>query len=172
MLAGLLVRLLGADPDQLLEDVAHLDVVDPIGGEVDARKGLDDLIEQVLLVHAGDLLVEREPLHDLADIGRECLDVGAQIGGDVVRSIQQPREIQLRQVVERAAGDPFEDPANHALGAASQRGLLLENRRLRLSQKAIEPAQHRQGQDDLAVFVPLIGAAEQVADAPDEIREL
>ena len=172
MLAGLLVRLLGADPDQLLEDVAHLDVVDPIGGEIDARKGLDDLIEQVLLVHAGDLLVEREPLHDLAHIRRECLDVGAQIGGDVVRRIQQPREIQLRQVVERAVSNPFENPANHAFRAASERRLFLENRRLRGRQQAIESAQHRQRQDDLAVLVPLIGAAEQVADAPDKIREL
>ena len=62
--AGLLVRLLRADPDQFLEDVAHLHVVDLRGGEIDLRKRFDDQVEQILLGHPGDLLVEVEPLHD------------------------------------------------------------------------------------------------------------
>ncbi len=73
VLPGLLVRLLGADPDQLLEDVAHLHVVDPLGREIDRGECLDDLVEQVLLGHARDLLVEREPLHDVAHVRREAL---------------------------------------------------------------------------------------------------
>ena len=39
-------------------------------------------------------------------------------------------------------------------------------------EEAVEAAQHRQRQDDLAVLVPLVWAAEQVADAPDEVGEL
>ena len=74
VLPGLLVRLLRADPDQLLEDVAHLDVVHARRARGrSAAERLDDLVEQVLLGHAGDLLVEREPLHDGAHVRREAL---------------------------------------------------------------------------------------------------
>ena len=52
---GLLVRLLRADPDEFLEDVAHLDVVHAGGRKVDGGKTLDDKIEQVLFGHLGDL---------------------------------------------------------------------------------------------------------------------
>lgn len=80
MLAGLFVRLLGADPDQLLEHVAHLHVVHVAGGQIELRERLDDLVEQVLLGHARDLLIEREPLHDAADVRRELADVPVEVG--------------------------------------------------------------------------------------------
>ena len=38
VLAGLLVGLLRADPDEFLEDVAHLDVVHAGGREIDRRR--------------------------------------------------------------------------------------------------------------------------------------
>ena len=104
MLAGLLVRLLGADPDEFLEDVAHLDVVDVAREERSIRiaEGLDDLVEQVLLRHARDLLIEREALHDLADVLREPVDVGVEVRRELVRVVEQLRQVQLREVVERA----------------------------------------------------------------------
>ena len=88
---GLLVRLLSADPDQLLEDVAHLHVVHAIRGEVDGGERLDDLVEQVLLGHARDLRVEGEPLHDLADVGREAVDVAVEVGRELVRVVRASR---------------------------------------------------------------------------------
>ena len=103
VLPGLLVRLLRADPDELLEDVAHLDVVHARQARGRSRRErLDDLVEQVLLRHAGDLLVEREALHDLADVLREAVDVGVEVRRELVRVVEQLRQIQLRQVVERA----------------------------------------------------------------------
>ena len=38
VLAGLLVRLLGADPDELLEDIAHLDVVHALRRKIDLAR--------------------------------------------------------------------------------------------------------------------------------------
>ena len=89
MLPGLLVRLLRADPNQLLEDVAHLDVVNLLHAKVYLRKRLDDLIKQVLFGHARDLLIEREPFHDVADVLGETVDVAVKVGGEVIRVIQQ-----------------------------------------------------------------------------------
>ena len=53
---GFLVRLFRADPNEFLEDVAHLDVVHALRREIDGGELLDDEVEQVLLGHVGDLL--------------------------------------------------------------------------------------------------------------------
>ena len=42
---------------------------------------------------------------------------------------------------------------------------------LRVCEHTVEAAQHRERQDHLAVLVALVGAARQVADAPDEVRQ-
>ena len=55
---------------------------------------------------------------------------------------------------------------------ALYRLIFVEDPRFSWREQAIEAPQHGQRQDHLAVFVPLIGAAEQVADAPDEVGEL
>ena len=58
------------------------------------------------------------------------------------------------------------------LRLALDRGVFFEHVGLRGREDAVESAQHRERQDDLAVFVSLIGATEQVADAPDEVRRV
>ena len=50
--------------------------------------------------------------------------------------------------------------------------MFLQHRGLGRRQQAVEAAQHGERQDDLAVLVALVGAAEQIADAPDEAGEL
>ena len=54
---------------------------------------------------------------------------------------------------------------------ALYRHVFVEDPRFCWREQAIEAPQHGQRQDHLAVFVALVRAAEQVADAPDEIRE-
>ena len=114
VLPGLLVRLLRADPDEFLEDVAHLDVVHAVGREIDRGERLDDLVEQVLLGHPRDLLVEGEPLHDGADVGREAVDVAVEVGRELVGVVEQLRQVELRQVVERPPGDLLQQAADDA----------------------------------------------------------
>jgi len=79
MLAGLFVRLFRTDPDELLEDVAHLDVVDATRRQIDRGELLDDFVQQVLLGHARDLLIEGQALHDFANVLREAVDVGVEV---------------------------------------------------------------------------------------------
>lgn len=82
MFASLLVGLFGADPDQFLEDVAHMKVRFRGGQSGEAQvepgiaEGFDDVEEQILLRHTRDLHVEGEPLHDVTDVLREAIDVG------------------------------------------------------------------------------------------------
>ena len=89
VLSSLLVGLFCTDPDELLENVTHLDVVNVFGREVHSREFLDHLIEQVLLRHAHDLLVEGESLHDLANVFRVVIDVGVEVRCKLVRVVQQ-----------------------------------------------------------------------------------
>lgn len=84
VVSGLLVRLLVEAPDQVLEDVAHGDVVHPVGVEVDGRELPHDLIQPVRLVELLDLLLELELLEDFADLRREALDVGGEVPGEAV----------------------------------------------------------------------------------------
>ena len=171
VLPGLLVGLLRPDADELLEDIAHLHIVHPFRREVDSGEALHHLVEQVLLLHAGDLPVEGEALHDLAHVGRESVDVGVQIGGDLVRVVQQLRQVELREVVERALGDLPQQAPYDGLRLRPDLRVLREHPRLGGGEQAIEASQHRQRQDDLAVLVALVRPAEQVADAPDEAGE-
>lgn len=174
MLPGLLVGLFSPDPDELFEDVAHLHIVDTLRREVDfgIGKRLHHLIENVLLGHAQHVLAEIEALHDLADVRREGIDVAVQIGGELVRVIQQPGEVELREVVELRAGNLAELGADDVFTLALERLVRIEHGLLGGRKNAVESPEHRQRQNDLAVLVPLVRTPEQVADAPDEISHL
>ena len=58
-------------------------------------KCLDDLIQEVFLRHARDLLVKGEPFHDGPHIGRKCVDIAVEIRRQLVWIVQQPAQIEL-----------------------------------------------------------------------------
>ena len=179
VLPGLFVGLFRADPDQLLEHITHLHLIDPLGRKVYPRKSLDHLEEDVLLRHVGDLLTELELLHDGADVGGEAVDVAIQIWCEVVGVVQQrvdlfarQGELHARQVVEAVAGDLLQACLLDTLGPGLQRLEFFKDGLPGRLQQALEAAQHRQREDDLAVLVALVGAAQQVADGPDKTGQL
>jgi len=167
--SGLFIGLLGADSDEFLEDVAHLAVVHALRGEIDLGESLDHLVDESLLRHLCDLLVEGEPLHDGADIRREGVDVAIEVGRELVGIVEQLCQVELGQIVERAADDLLELVADDVLGLALDCAKLLQNLRLRRSQQAVEPPEYGQRQDHLPVLVPFVRAAKQIADVPDEV---
>ena len=85
MLTGGLVRELGETPDQLLVEVAHLDVGDLVGVKVDLGEAGDDQVEEVSPLQAGDLDVEIELLQDFPGPAGESGDVGAEVAGHMGR---------------------------------------------------------------------------------------
>ena len=103
MFPGFLVRLFRANPDEFLEDVAHLDVVHAVGREVDGGECFDDEVEQIFLGHLRDLHVEAEALGD------GCFDAGDQFSGigrigvekDVAALHVSSHRAEVQRLVER-----------------------------------------------------------------------
>ena len=170
VLAGRLVGQLGEPADQLLEDEAHLLVADLVRVQVDAGEPLGHLIEQLGLVEPVDLGRELEALEDVADVLREALDVGEEVRRDVVLVADQAPHVEPVGVVEGEARLPEQERLGvHAL---LRLGLELGQRRvLGRLQDAVEPAEHRERQDDLAVVGLLVVPPQQVRDRPDERRQ-
>ena len=120
VLAGLLVVLLVEPADQLLEDRAHGVVVeagmldravavqDRVRAEVDRRveELLDQRAERVGLGEARDLVAELEVLEDVLDVRREAVEVGLEVGLELLLAGAgtQVAQREVRGVVEGLAG--------------------------------------------------------------------
>ena len=174
MLSGLFVRLFGADQDKFLEDIAHLQIGDGLGGEIDLIGGesLDHVEEEVFFVHLGDLHPEVEAFEDVPHVGGEGVYVAREVLGELIGVVEQFFEREGRCVVERNARDLVQLGRHNHLGFARQFFELGQNLVLCGLQHGVEPAEHGQRQNDLAVLVALIRPSEKVADAPDEIRDI
>ena len=62
--------------------------------------------------------------------------------------------------------------ADDVFALGLDRGVFFQHLRFGWREDAIEAAQDGEREDDLAVFVPLVRAAEEIADAPDEAGDL
>ena len=98
----------------------------------------------------------------------KLLDVEGQVGGDVVGVVGELGEVEPAGVVEGLLGDVVEHGLDVGELAALEALDLGEHVGLRRLEHAVEAAQHRKRQDDAAVLCGLVGAAEQVGNAPDE----
>ena len=171
MLAGGLVGKLGEFADEFLEDGTHLRVADGVGMQVDAGELLGDEIEQAGLGEAVDLGVEVEGVENVSDGGRERLHVGTQVLTDVILIAHEFLEIKRRCVEEKLAGLAKQE----RLGIQPRflpDGQFGEYRRLGGFEHAVQPAQHGERQDHLAVRGLLVVATQQVGDGPEESGQI
>ena len=83
-------------------------------------------------------------------------------------------EVERRVVVEALAGGLVERCVERlALELAPLPSLVLgQDLRLGRREDAVEAAQHRHGQHDALVLRRPVGAAQQVGDLPDQVREV
>jgi hypothetical protein len=165
VLPGGLVGELGELADQLLEHRAHLALLTASGCRSMLANFSVTRYSRPALASV-DLGVELEALEDVAHGRRERLDVGAG-SRDVVLVAHELLQVQRRGVVEVLPGLCA---AGRARGSARPWSRLATRpaRRLGGFEHAVEAAQHREGQDDLAVLGLLVVAAQQVGDGPDE----
>ena len=167
VLTGGLVRQLRELADQFLVEVAHLDVRHDVGVQVDVGELADDLVQQVGPSQPVDLDAEVELVDDVPGGLGEAPDVQLERVGDRVRVVQQLGEGQRRGVVELLPRHRLQDRL-HVLDPARQLPVPVEDGLLGCFQDAVQAADHRQRQDDLAVLGLLVVATEKVCHAPDE----
>ena len=188
VLARLLVVLLVEAAHQLLEDRAHAVVVEAgmldravsvahrVGAQVDIGRGelLDQRAQGVGAGQTRDLVAELEVFEDVLHVGREPVQVRLEVGGELlaVGAGAQVAEREPGGVVERlsrrlAHGGVLLDHAGVVEG-----GLHVEDRLLAALQHRVEAAQHRHGQDHVAVLAAHVQVAQDVVgDAPDVVRD-
>ncbi len=186
--ARLLVVLLVEAADELLEDRAHRVVVEAgvlhravavqhgVGAQVDVRREelLDERAERVGFGEPRDLVAELEVVQDVLDVGREAVEVGLEVGLELLLAGAglEVAQRELRGVVERLARRLPERPVLVDDARLVERGLHGEHGLLGRLEQGVEAPQHRHGQDDVAVLAADIQVAQHVVgDAPDEVDD-
>ena len=167
VLAGGLVGELGEPADQLLVQVAHLDIRDGLRVQVDFGELSDHLVEHVRAAQSIDLDREVELVDHVLRRRREPADVERERVGDRVRIVEQLRERERAGVEELLAGDGLED-GFEVLDLAGQLLVSLQDGVFGRLEHAVEPADHGEREDHLAVLGLLVVAAQEVRDRPDE----
>ena len=144
--------------------------------EVDVRRGnlLDERTQGVGLREPRDLVAELEVLENVLYVGREAVEVGLEVGPELLPARAGPEVAQgeLRGVVE---GLTRRLPEGRVLlddaGLVEHR-LHLEHVRLTVHQHRVQPAQHRHRQDDVPVLAAHVEVSEDVVgDPPDVVRD-
>ncbi len=165
VLAGVLVERLVEAADKLLEDVAHLQIRDLVGVQIDVLESLHHLEQEAGVVEPGDGVVEVELVQHVAHVGAEAVDVVAQVGRQVRRVAEQALEVIERGVVEGVAGGPAQHRVEVIQLILVQR-VGFEHLALRGLEHAVEAAQHRERQDDVLILAALERVANEIRDAP------
>jgi hypothetical protein len=109
VLASGLVRELGEFADQLLVEVAHLDIRDRIWMQVEVGKPSDHLVEEVGPAEAVDLSLELELVDHVLCGRREAANVEVQRVGDRGRVVEEIVESQRTRIEELLSSDGFEN---------------------------------------------------------------
>ena len=145
VLSGVLVVRLRESSDNLLKDVAHLQVGDHIRVQVGLGSGelLDDDVEDTLVGHSCDLAVKLELFQNVLDILRETVQIVPEVGLDVIRVIQQPLKGELTGIIKRLARGVAQQHIPH--GEILHGFVLLQHRILGVGQDTVEAANHREG---------------------------
>jgi hypothetical protein len=163
MLPRCLVRQFCEASDELLEDEAHLGVIDFVRVQIDLRKPLGDEVEQLVLGKPVDLGHKVESLEDIADRGREALNVGEKVLSDIVLIAHELAHIERRHIGEALPGFAQDErlrvqPRLLLLSVFAQHGPLGG------FQNAVQTPENSEGQDDLAIVGLLVVAAQKVRD--------
>ena len=158
--------------DEVLEDVAHVHGADLVGRHVRLRLAevADHLVEQggVRIAEALHLVGKLHAREDVLHVVREAVEVVLEVVLDVVRVCLEGLKGELGGVVKGVAGGFAQKAVLYC-----KRPVLLgggENGVVRRHETVMETLHDRHGQDDQAVLVRLVRAAQRIGDAPDKRR--
>ena len=188
VLARLLVVLLVEAAHQLLEDRAHAVIVEPgmlhravavahrIGAQVEFGRGelLDQRAQGIGAGQPRNLVAELEVVEDVLHVGREPVEVGGEIGSELlaVRAGAQVPQGEAGGVVERLSGRLAQGRILLHHAGAVERSLHVEDRLLAALQHRVEAAQHGHRQDHVPVLATHVEIPQDiVGDAPYVVRD-
>ncbi len=166
-----LVGLLGEPPDQFLEDVTHLVVVDDLRPQIQIGERAGHLVEQVSAVKFLDLLCEVVALQDLVGVRGETTDVLCEVPRHMRRVSHDRFQREGRGVVKAVARRLAEERVRVEVPITVLLDCLQDLPPGRL-QHAFESSQHRERQDHLAVVGLFVVTAQQIGDRPGVVRQL
>ena len=151
--------------NQMLEDIAHLDTVVGLGVQIQVGKCLHHAEQTSVLIHLVDMTEHFKSIEDFLHFGGEALNIHFEIGFNVVRLVAQFFQRVGRGVIELIAGN-----AVHCLRRIVRiLGEHIRNSLLGRLQGALQAAQNRHRDNDIAVLIRHIGAAQFVGDAPNKV---
>ena len=173
VIPGFLVGLFVEAHYQMLEQIAHLKVVDPVRVKIDTGHCLNDCEEAVAGVELLDLICELEALEDAPSGLGKAVDVRHEVRRDVLGIAEQPGKGVEARVIERMVpvrvGGLSEQAIHCRFGHLLRLQLitLLQNGILGRLQDAIEPTQDDHWKHDQAVLRRPVRPPEPVGDFPD-----
>ena len=152
--------------NQMLKDIAHLDTVVGLGVQIQVCKRLHHAEQTSILIHLVDMAEHFKSIEDFLHFGGEAFNVHFEIGFNVVRLVAQFFQRIGRGVIELIAGN-----AVHCLRRIVRiLGEHIRNSLLGRLQGALQAAQNRHRDNDIAVLIRHIGAAQFVGNAPNKVH--
>ena len=173
MIPGFLVGLFVEAHHQMLEQIAHLQVVNPVRVQIDIGHCLDDCEETVAGVEPINLFCELEALEDAPRGRGKAVDVRPEVRRDVLGIAEQPGKGVGARVIEwmlpRRVGGLAEQAIHCRCGHLLRLQLFmpLENGALGRLQDTIEPTQDDHRQHDQAILRRPVCPPQPVGDVPD-----
>ena len=173
VIPGFFVGLLVEAHHQMLEQVAHLEVVDSVGVKIDIGHRLHDREKAVAGVELLDLIGELETLEDAARGRGKAVDVRDQVRRDVLGIAEQPGKGVGARVVERmlppGVGRLPQQAIHRRVGHLLRLQLIapLQNGIPGRFQDTIEPTQDDHGKHDQAILRRPVRSSKPVRDFPD-----
>jgi len=186
VLASLFVVFFVEAADQLLKHRAHAVVVQ--GGQLDAAVGIlhrqrreidlgvkevvDQVAKDVRIHQLLDLVAEVELGEDFLHVGRKAVQICNEVIAQALACCAglELGQREFRDVVERLACRHAQRAVllGHFVGV--EKPLALEHRVLGGFEYGVEPSQHGEGQDHVAVLATYVDVAQAVvSDVPDEV---
>lgn len=127
---------------------------------------LDQVAEHVVLGEFVGLLAEPEPADDLLYVGREPVEVGEEVGLELLRGAEEIHQRERRGVVERLPGGLTEYPILVHHVRPIELFLHLQDGVLTRLEEHVETADDDHRQDDVAVLAADVVVAEQSSAMP------
>ena len=170
VLPGCFIGHFRKPPQQLLENITHLVVLDPAGVEVDFGELIHQHEQQVVFGQFGHDFFDAEILDNFTDVFAEPVDVIVEIEFHVPGVLGQAPQIINAGVVELQAVRGLKENLGRVGQDVLELFMCFNDRVFIILKYAVQPSQYHKGKDNIPVFVLLKQAPQNVVgDLPDKI---